>query len=154
MATLRCVLLALLVMPFAAVGQTRIPLEITHIGDDAAGRTVVQALREAIRTFDMLATPLQLEARDAFGMRLTTQLARPRIKLQLVTSELDASRTAIAVSVIYDSPDMPLGGAFIRSAVETCKAEEGSACASRILARAHAAIGWLRENWPSLWKTL
>ena len=154
MRTLRCVLLALLVMPFAAAGQTRIPLEVTHVGDDATGRTVVQALREAIRTFDMLALPLQLEARDAFGMRLTTQLARPRIKLQLVTSELDASRTAIAVNVIYDSPDMPLGGAFIRSAVETCKAEEGSACANRILSRAHAAIGWLRENWPSLWKTL
>ena len=152
--TLRSLLLALLVIPFAAVGQTRIPLEITHVGDDMAGRTVVEALREAIRTFDTLAMPPQLEARDAFGMRLTTQLARPRIKLQLVTSELDAARTAIAVNVIYDSPDMPLGGAFIRSAVETCKAEEGNACASRILARAHAAIGWLRENWPSFWKTL
>lgn len=154
MRTLRCVLLALLVMPFAAAGQNRIPLEVTHVGDDATGHTVVQALREAIRTFDMLTLPLQLEARDAFGMRLTTQLARPRIKLQLVTSELDASRTAIAVNVIYDSPDMPLGGAFIRSAVETCKAEEGSACARRILARTHAAMGWLRDNWPSLWKTL
>jgi hypothetical protein len=64
---------------------------------------VVQALREAVRTFDALAVPLQLEARDAFGMRLTSELARPRIKLQLVTSELEASRTAIAVNVIYDS---------------------------------------------------
>ena len=154
MRTLRCVLLALLALPFAANSQTRIPLEITHVGDDAGGRMVVQALREAVRTFDMVALPLQLDARDAFGMRLTTQLARPRIKLQLVTSELDTTLTAIAVNVIYDSPDMPLGGAFIRSAVETCKAEEGRACASRILARTHAAIGWLRENWPSLWKTL
>lgn len=88
-------------------------------------------------------------------MRLTRELARPRIKLQLITTEVESgSRTAISVNVIYDSPDMALGGAFIRGMIETCGRDDAAICAQRILVRANTAIEWLRDNWPSLWKTL
>jgi len=58
------------------------------------------------------------------------------------------------VNVIYDSPDMPLGGAYIRGMVETCGRDDAAGCAERILLKANTTINWLRENWPSLWRTL
>jgi hypothetical protein len=37
---------------------------------------------------------------------------------------------------------------------ETCAQNEGAACAKRILLKTSTALDWLRESWPSLWKTL
>src|SRR4051794_3985342 len=94
------IVLSVLFFPAVSFAQTRVPIEITHAGDDAGGHALVQAVREAIQGFQAtLKSPDKLDVSDAYGMRLTTQLSRPRIKLQLVTGNADsAGRTAVAVS--------------------------------------------------------
>lgn len=157
MRPLRCLLLLLLVLPSIGFAQKKIPLEVTHIGEDSAGRMLVTALREVIRTTAGQLVPPEgkQSTLESYGMRLTGELARPRIKLQLITTDVEpGSRTAISVNVIYDSPDMPLGGAYIRGMVETCGRDEAAGCAKRIFLKTNTSIDWLRENWPSLWKTL
>ncbi|MEN3355341.1 MAG: hypothetical protein V7640_3499, partial [Betaproteobacteria bacterium] len=90
------------------------------------------------------------------GLRLTTELARPRIRLQLVgpSTGTTGPQTPIAVNIVYDSADMPLGGAYIRSILELCGVGDAGLCATRILGATNRSIEWLRQNWPSLWKTL
>jgi hypothetical protein len=84
------------------------------------------------------------------------ELGRPRIRLQLVgpTTAPPGSEAPIAVNIVYDSADVPLGGAYIRSVVEMCGLDNATSCAARILAATNRSLEWLRQNWPSLWKTL
>lgn len=159
MYTLRCLLLITLLVPAICCAQKKIPVEVTHIGDDRMGELVMSELRDAIRAYrGVLAFPdSQAPTLDAYGMRITSELSRPRIKLQLTTGGDAAnasSDAAIAVAVLYDSASMPLGGAFIKGMLVTCGRDNAAACAKQILGRANGSIEWLREHWPSLWKTL
>lgn len=159
MYTLRWLLLITLLVPAICCAQKKIPVEVTHIGEDRMGELVMSELRDAIRaTRGVLAFPdSHAPTLDAYGMRITSELSRPRIKLQLTTGG-DAGNAsgdaAIAVAVLYDSASMPLGGAFIKGMLVTCGRDNAAACAKQILGRANGSIEWLREHWPSLWKTL
>jgi hypothetical protein len=158
MSTLRYLLMCLLLAHGTCFAQKRIPVEVAQAGDDPVGHLVAQELRTAIRAaHSALAMPDLLEASaHPDGLRLTMELGRPRIRLQLVSAQTGSSGadTAIAVNIMYDSADMPLGGAFIRSMIEVCGIENARACAVRILGTTNRSIEWLRQNWPSLWKTL
>lgn len=159
MHALRSLILITLLAPAICCAQKKIPVEVTHVGEDRMGALVMSELRDAIRAHrGVLAFPEGPEpTMDAYGMRITHELSRPRIKLQLTTGA-DAgsasSDAAIAVHVIYDSATMPLGGAFIKGMLVTCGRDNAAACATQILGRANGSIEWLRERWPSLWKTL
>jgi len=154
----RYVLLALLIAHGVCFAQKRIPVEVAQAGDDPVGYLVAQELRATIRSsVGALVAPQSLEASaHPDGLRLTMELARPRIRLQLVGAHADPASiaTPIAVNIVYDSADMPLGGAFIRSMVEICAPDTAQSCAARILAATNRSLEWLRQNWPSLWKTL
>jgi hypothetical protein len=159
MQTLRCLLLVTLLVPAISYAQKMIPVEVTHTGDDRTGQLVMNELREAIRSFQgPIALPeAQGQTIDAYGMRVTTELSRPRIKLQLTTAEGETNAsgsTPIFVTVLYDSASMPLGGAFIKGILVNCGRDNAAACARQILGKASGSIEWLREHWPSLWKTL
>jgi hypothetical protein len=157
MRPLRTLMLVLLLAPALCLAQKRVPLEITLVGEDLPGLALVAALRDVVREWPgpLVAARSDLSTRESYGMRVTGELARPRIKLQLITAPLEAAgRIAVAVNVIYDSPDMPFGGAFIKGMLESCAHDETQACARRILAKASGSIEWMREHWPSLWKTL
>ncbi|MGZ5092482.1 MAG: hypothetical protein ACXWCY_00735 [Burkholderiales bacterium] len=138
--------------------QKRIPVEVAHVGNDSVGYTVAEELRVAIRAAQgALVMPQSLEASDyPAGLRLTMELGRPRIRLQLVgpSTAPPGSEAPIAVNIVYDSADIPLGGAYIRSVVEMCGLDNAGSCAARILAATNRSLEWLRQNWPSLWKTL
>jgi hypothetical protein len=150
-----CVVLLQAGMCFA---QKKIPVEVAHAGNDSVGYTVAEELRAAIRAAQgTLVMPQALETSDyPAGLRLSMELGRPRIRLQLLgaNTEPAGSETPIAVNIVYDSADVPLGGAYIRSVVEMCGIDNASACATRILAATNRSVEWLRQNWPSLWKTL
>jgi hypothetical protein len=159
MHTLRCLLLIALLAPAICCAQKKIPVEVSHIGEDMMGELVMGELREAIRAHKgVLAFPDGgAPTIEAYGMRITSELSRPRIKLQLTTGTAagDASGdAAIAVAVLYDSASMPLGGAFIKGMLVTCGRDNAPGCARQILGRANGSMEWLREHWPSLWKTL
>jgi hypothetical protein len=150
-----CVLVALL-MSAPCFAQRKVALEMNHVGNDPAGQSLVADLRELIRGYVSPAVPSgDADAVERYGMRLTSGLSRPRIRLQLLTSEIQPGPyTAIVINVTYDSADMPLGGAFMGGMLEMCAQNERSACAKRILLKISTAMDWLRESWPSLWKTL
>lgn len=159
MHALCCLFLITLLAPAICCAQKRIPVEVTHVGEDRMGELVMSELRDAIRaSMGVLAFPESpAPTMDAYGMRITNELSRPRIKLQLTTGADAGSASgdaAIAVHVIYDSASMPLGGAFIKGMLVTCRRDNAAACAKQILGRANGSIEWLRERWPSLWKTL
>jgi hypothetical protein len=149
-----CVLVALLISA-PCFAQRKVALEINHVGNDPAGQSLVADLRELIRGYVSPAVPPGGHDVERYGMRLTSGLSRPRIRLQLLTSEMQPGPyTAMVINVTYDSTEMPLGGAFIGGMFETCGQNEAAACAQRILLRISTAMDWLRESWPSLWKTL
>lgn len=154
----RFILLSLFLYNSACFAQKKIPVEVAHVGEDSVGYIVAQELRDAIRgSQGILVMPEPQEAiAHSYGLWLTVELGRPRIKLQLVTPKASSPGrdTPIAVNIVYDSADMPLGGAFIRSVVEVCGEENARSCASRILETANRSVEWLRQNWPSVWKTL
>ena len=157
MTSLRCFCLIALLASAPTFAQRKVALEVTHVGTDVAGHLLAAELRDAVRKSDgPLVAPAANGAHiEHYGMRLTSELARPRIRLQLLTAAIESGPyTAVAVNVVYHSPDMPLGGAFVRGMLDTCKRDELSACAMRILARTRATMDWLRDQWPSLWKTL
>jgi hypothetical protein len=151
-----CVLIALLISP-PCLAQRKVALEISHVGNDPGGGTVVAELREALRLFESPpeAQPNKVEAVERYGIRLTSGVSSPRIKLQLLTTAMESgAQTAVAINVTYDSLEMPLAGAFIRGMFEMCGRDETSACAKRILLKTATAVDWFRDNWPSLWRTL
>ena len=152
------VLYILLLQGGLCFAQKRIPVEVAHFGNDSVGYIVAEELRAAIRAAQgVLVMPQSLEASDyPGGLRLTMELGRPRIRLQLVssTTATPGSEAPIAVNIVYDSADVPLGGAYIRSLVEMCGLDNAGSCAARILAATNRSLEWLRQNWPSLWKTL
>lgn len=154
----RYVILSLLVVHGACFAQKRIPVEVAHTGNDPVGIIVAQELRAALRAAQTpLVSPESAEATEhPAGLRLTMELARPRIRLQLVgaAARSDAPQSPIAVNIVYESADMPLGGAYIRSIVEMCGIDDAQSCATRILGVTSRSLDWLRHNWPSLWKTL
>jgi hypothetical protein len=151
------VLYVLLLQGGICFAQKKIPIEVAHVGNDSVGYTVAEELRAAIRAAQgVLVMPQSLEASDyPAGLRLTMELGRPRIRLQLLgpNTAPPGSETPIAVNIVYDSADIPLGGAYIRSIVEMCGMDNASSCAARILAATNRSLDWLRQNWPSLWKT-
>ena len=159
MCALRYLLLISLLVPAICCAQKTIPVEVTHVGEDRMGELVKSELSDAIRrSRGVLAFPdTHAPTLDAYGMRITSELSRPRIKLQLTTGD-DAvnasSEAAIAVNVIYDSASMPLGGAFIKAMLIQCRRDNAAACAKQILGRANGSVEWLRQHWPSLWNTL
>jgi uncharacterized iron-regulated membrane protein len=154
----RYLFLSLLLVHGTCIAQKKIPVEVAQVGEDAVGHLVAQELRAAIRAaHGGLVAPQSLEASEhPDGLRLTTELARPRIRLQLVgpSTGTTGPQTPIAVNIVYDSADMPLGGAYIRSILEICGVADAGLCAARILGTTNRSIEWLRQNWPSLWKTL
>jgi hypothetical protein len=158
MTALPYLLLSLLLVHGTCIAQKKIPVEVAHVGEDAVGHLVAHELRAAIRAaHGGLVVPDLLEASEhPDGLRLTMELARPRIRLQVVgpNASHTGPQTPIAVNIVYDSADMPLGGAYIRSMLEMCGVADAGVCAARILAATSRSIDWMRQNWPSLWKTL
>lgn len=157
MLSLRYWFVAGLVISAPAFGQRQIAIEITHRGNDPAGQLLVAEMRQTIRVSEgaLVSPSRRSEGAEDYHVRLTSELSRPRIRLQLLTAAAESTASsAVFVSVVYDSPDMALSGAFIRSMVETCAPDDTASCARRILEKASTSMDWLRDNWPSLWKTL
>jgi len=156
MQALRIALVVALLVPALSFAQKKVPVEVSLSGEGSVASSVARDLREAIRAFG---GPMALPegsggSSEAYGMRVTTELAKPRIRLQLTSMDgAAAGDAAIAVTVLYDSAMMPLGGAYIRSILVTCGADT-AACAKQILVKANGSIEWLREHWPSIWNTL
>lgn len=157
MRTLDYCLLASVLTASPSFAQRTVPVEITHLQHDIAARSVAAQLREAIHGPRDAAPSSEgrIDEDKRYALRVTTEHSRPRMRLQLMTADIVASAsTAVFVSLVYDSPHMPLAGAFVSSMVETCPRDDAAQCVRGILLRTVAATDWLRDSWPALWKTL
>jgi hypothetical protein len=139
------VLLLLLALPALAFPQGKTPVSVEHTGDDAAGQLFAFELKEAIRA--------------SHGMHLVTGELEPRIKVVLVShddsfGEEKGRRTAIAISILYDALDVPLGGAFLTSSVQICGRAVAATCARGVLSLIDKHTDSLRTRAPRLWQTI
>lgn len=124
--------------------QAKYPVEVRHSGDDQVGVRYVFELREAIRASN--------------SMRLVDQSNEPRIKVSVVTVDSDRNNTGvaagIATTVVYDSMDIPLNGAHMTTLVQVCGEQRVAGCARGLLSWIDSSVNTLRQDWPSLWKSL
>ncbi|TXF13712.1 hypothetical protein [Pelomicrobium methylotrophicum] len=140
-------LLALiLVSPSLVIAQTKYPVEVSHTGNDRVGSLYAFELREAIR--------------GSHGMQLLSDgpSYEPRIKVVLVTIDTDSGdrgiSSAIAITILYDSLEVPLGGAHMLTVVQVCGRDRAASCARDLLSTIDSQVSRLRERSQSLWKTL
>ena len=157
MRALEYCLLASVLTSAPSFAQRSVPVEITYAQHDIAARAVAAQLREAINRSRDVAPPAggHVGGDRGYELRVTMEPSRPHIRLQLMTAEIEAiASTAVFASLVYDSPHMPLRGAFVSSMVETGPRIDATQCVPSILQRTVAATDWLRDRWPGLWQTL
>ena len=140
------VLVLLVSAPILSLAQTKTPIELDHTGKDNAGRLFAFELKEAIR--------------GSQSMRLLEgPSVEPRIRVLLVSIDATGGsqtgiRTAVSTSILYDSVDVPLGGAYLTSLVQICGRNVMAACARDLLADIDREIESLRTRSPNLWRTI
>lgn len=137
-------LLLFLFLPSPSSAQAKYPVEVGHTGNDRVGALYAFELREAIR--------------GSYGMQLVNEGIEPRIKVSVVTIDTDSPdrgiSSAIAVTILYDSLEVPLGGAHLMTMVQVCGRDRAATCARDLLSTIDSQVTRLRERSQSLWKTL
>ena len=140
------ILVFLLAQGICLAQAKKIPVAVVHSGDDQVGRSVAFALKEAIRG-----------SRSFF--LVDNDLKKPKVFVHLVSIDANISgqkgiASAIAIIIVYDSPQTPIGGFYITSGVDYCGSDRIEICAKGVLPDIDEAIETLRREWPALWKTL
>jgi hypothetical protein len=123
----------------------KIPIEVSHRGDDYVGRAIVFSLKEAIR--------------GAKGFQLVdSDFRQPRIVVYLRTRDMSHGQSRLfslaTVAVVYENLAIPPVGIFITLDGQICAQGEGDTCARVLLPAIDGAIEQLRKHWPEYWKTL
>jgi hypothetical protein len=120
------------------------PVEILHSGDDRVGGLYAFELKEAIR--------------GSKSMQLVAESFEPRIKVSVVTIDADSSNrglaSAIAVTILYDSLQVPLGGVHLTTMIQICGRNRVTFCSRDLMSSIDAETNRLRNLSQSLWKTL
>lgn len=139
-------LLVFLLAPGLCLAQSkRVPVAVSHSGEDQVGRSFAFALKEAIR-------------RSQSFILVDDDLTGPRIIVRVVSVDgsdnQKGASSAIALAVVYDSVDTPGSGILLDLVVKDCGSNRVEACAKRTLPNIDEAVGTLRKSWPALWKLL
>lgn len=136
----------LYVVTNGAIAQSKVPVFVdsTVSTGDEIGQLLVFELKEAIR--------------GSQGYRLVDDSKLwPYIKFVVVTVKATVTGrslgTAYGYTVLYDSPSMPLSGAFITSGAQVCPTGSAAQCARSNLADIDEAVSTLRRSSPELAKS-
>ena len=117
--------------------QNKIPVSITHSGNDSVGRSYVFQLKETIRN-------------SASFELIESALSRPHIVIHVVTLDDNSTKTglasAIALEIAYDSVNTPYRGLHLTTLVHSCGATAVRTCVSWILPEVDAQVTQLRES--------
>jgi hypothetical protein len=147
MKTLTSLFALCLLLPSIAIAQSKkIPIAVSHEGDDSIGQAVAFALKEAIR--------------GSQGFVLVETNAKiPKIMIvaesvEALVAPLNGRVSAIAYSIIYYRTKGPGAGIFLGIKVQSCGPEIIESCAKQILPAVDQATDFLRRHDPDLWKTL
>ena len=139
------ILVFLLAPVFSFAQSKKIPVAVYHGNDDQIGRSIAFALKEAIRasqSFMLVDYEIAVTARIV--VRLVSVEERGRSNLA----------SALAVALVYDSPEMPLHGVILNLAAQSCPRPLVESCAKSILPFIDGGVESLRKNRPDLWNTL
>lgn len=133
--------LVLCLASFSATGQ-KYPVQVSHYGNDQVGRVFSFELREGIRGSQSM---LLTESPD---------IARIRIVIVSIESGDSSSSSALAKTILYDSPEVPLSGLYLTTIVHVCGRSRVGSCVRATMADIDTHVSRLRSASPSLWQTL
>src|SRR5437773_3033978 len=124
-ATARVLCAALIFLSASTFAQNKkIPVEVNHSGQDTVGARIAYELKQSIAA--------------SRTMRLEDSAYVPRMKAVIVSLDIEdsarGSRSALSVSIVFDSLDTPLGGIYLTSYVQTCGTLRAQNCAADLLA--------------------
>jgi hypothetical protein len=135
----------LIVTLASATEQARTPVKVLHTGEDSAGKVYVYELREAIRG----SHGMRLVEADYFGAH---------IRLSIITIDPhtphDGTHTLISTSVLVDSLEMPLGGAYLTAQLQSCARKNVGSCAKSLMSLVDGEVAKLRTKEMALWKQI
>ena len=130
---------------FAQVAK-KIPVSVSHEGDDQIGRSVNHALEELIRTSQRFS----LVAENAKTPRIIILMQ----SVDTLVAPQQGRVSATAYSIIYYRTKIPGAGVLLGIAVNSCSPGIIESCAKGIIPHLEGAVDFLRSHDPDLWETL
>jgi hypothetical protein len=151
MKSIALIALICLVAARASAQTARIPVfvEASVSEKDVVGRAVVFEVREAIGRSSIFQRVEGFKYRKPQGENDIV----PVIRL-ILPSLPTTDGTAIAQTVVYDAPAMPVGGLFIASSVHTCGSTKIVECARSILSDLDQEMTNLKKDHEDWWNRL
>jgi len=145
------IVLIFLLLPAAGAfpqNPKKIPVAVSHSGDDQIGPQVAFALKEAIRRSQ------SFRYVDHDPNSSTARIVVHLVSIDSYASSRNVS-SAIAETIVYDEKSIAAQGIFLRSGVINCGANKSEWCANSILPEIDQAVESLRtEPWSHLWAKL
>lgn len=137
----------------ASAQTSKIPVVVeASVNDkDAVGRAVVFEVRDALgrsSTFQPVEGFKYRQPRDQNDTVPVIRLILPTLPTN------DGLGTAIAQTVVYDAPAMPVGGLFIAASVHTCGSSKAVDCAGSILSDLDQQMTALKKDHEDWWQRL
>ncbi len=145
-------LLCLVGIP-ASAQTLKIPVfvEASVSEKDAVGRAVVFEVREAVGRSSIF------QRVEGFKYRKPHDEGDIVPVIRLILPSLptaDGTGTAIAQTIVYDAPAMPVGGLFIATSVHTCGSTKVMECARSILSDLDQEMTSLKKDHEDWWNRL
>lgn len=124
----------------------KIPVAVSHEGDDQVGQSVAQALEKLLRN-------------SPDFLLVAANTATPRIiildqSVDALRPPLQGRASAIAYSIVYYRRGVPGVGVFLGMAVNSCSPEIIETCAKNVFPHLEQAVEFLKKHDRELWKTL
>jgi hypothetical protein len=141
--------LTFLLVPSLCLAQAakKIPVAISHGGDDPVGQGFVLALKEAIRGSKSLLLV------DTETLPKIPRIVVHVISVDNVVAEKGDS-SAIGIIIVYDGSQTPGDGIYLSASVSICGKDRVESCAKSTLPDIDRSVEFLRKDEPSLWNTL
>jgi hypothetical protein len=130
-----------------AQAAKKIPVAVSHGGDDPVGQAFVLALKEAIRGSNSLLLV------DNEILPETPRIVVHVISVDNVVAEKGVS-SAIGIIIVYKGSQTPGDGIYLSASVSICGKDRVESCAKSTLPDIDRSVEFLRKDEPSLWNTL
>lgn len=137
----------------AATQTVKVPVVVEASANekDQVGRAVVFEVREAMGRSSIF------QRVEGFKYRKPHDESDIVPVIRLILASLptaDGSGTAIAQTIVYDAPAMPVGGLFIATSVHTCGSTKVVECARSILSNLDQEMTNLKKDHEDWWNRL
>jgi len=136
---------------FAQTSKIPVVVQASVNENDAVGRAVVFEVKDALgrsSAFQLVEGFKYRQPRDQADTVPVIRLILPSLPTN------DGLGTAIAQTVVYDAPAMPVGGLFIAASLHTCGSSKAVDCARSILSDLDQQMTALKKDHEDFWQRL